>query len=517
MSTAAQSLAKDGPFGRHDACWIFPYGLLVVTGVVLACWLRASGFPCPRGDDSIYKSPAAELVQHGRLAVPCSIGFLPQAESVFACYPPIYQLLLSAWYLMFGVSLYSSLAFTYTVHLVNVLAVAETTRRLLEPCAELSGRARKLIVLAVGLIHLGNLAYFDRQEEAALLFVWAEVLLAAGWPARRGVLPSVASGVLVGLAGLTSPWVGVLGAMIVALRFGLTAAQESRPHTFAIWGKAGLRLGVVAVIGATLAGTWYAVVEMLYPGAIRDQFFGTLGFLKDTQGSLALGDRLGVFLNTLFYNPPQLPASLMALILFPVVVAGRGWRRVAPLGLALYGAGVLGVVAVAALRPIAYTYLGAAQMVLLPCLGPAAARYFGGGRSSARIGIAALVLCAVVAWKDVALCGLSTWRLPAAERPDAVFDRLTALIPPGEAVAVTSRHWHAFQGRNPWREAYFSSLLDAREVRRCKWLVLAPGLGTPGFIDAFELVEQRPARGDPSRTYAYSLWRRRPQDSPSAR
>ena len=82
-------------------------------------------------------------------------------------------------------------------------------------------------------------------------------------------------------------------------------------------------------------------------------------------------------------------------------------------------------------------------------------------------------------------------------------------MPPGELVAVTALHWQFFQGRNPWREAYFSSLLNSDEVRRCRWLVLPPGLGTPDFLDAFELVDRLPSTESDGRNYGYTLWRRR--------
>ena len=69
--------------------WILLYGSVLACGIVLACGLGGFGFPCPSGDDAMYKSPAAELAQHGRLAIPCALGFLPRADVTFACYPPL--------------------------------------------------------------------------------------------------------------------------------------------------------------------------------------------------------------------------------------------------------------------------------------------------------------------------------------------------------------------------------------------------------------------------------------------
>ena len=214
----AHVLTAEG-FSRR---WALLYGLVLACGVILACGLGSFGLPCPRGDDAMYKSPAAELAQHGRLAIPCAVGFLPKAETVFACYPPVYQLLLAAWYAVFGVSLRASLAYTYTVHLLSVAAIMEVARRLL-PGESPPQRAGLAIVGAVGLIHLANLSYFDRQEETALLWIWLELLITSA--AQGGLLRAAASGLWVGLAGLTSPWVGLLGLLLVTLRTFFTTAQ----------------------------------------------------------------------------------------------------------------------------------------------------------------------------------------------------------------------------------------------------------------------------------------------------
>ena len=86
------------------------------VGVVLSCWLGYEGYPVPRGDDDVYKSPAAELATKGRLTIPCQRAFLPHADEIFASYPQGHQLLLSAWYTVFGFSLRSTLAYSFTVH-----------------------------------------------------------------------------------------------------------------------------------------------------------------------------------------------------------------------------------------------------------------------------------------------------------------------------------------------------------------------------------------------------------------
>jgi hypothetical protein len=197
----------------------------------------------------------------------------------------------------------------------------------------------------------------------------------------------------------------------------------------------------------------------------------------------------------------------------PSLVLSRS-RRTSPLAIALFFAGIIGVAITFAVRPDAYTYLAASQMILLPCLGPVFARYLTGdqakpSRQRVAVGLVLGISCVGFALQQIASLGILTTRLPHLERPDAVFDRLTTLVPEGEPVAVGCRHWHAFQGRNPWREAFFSPLVDSCDVLKCRWLVITPAMGTPSFIDAFILVEEIPTKLRFDQTYAYSVWHRR--------
>ena len=129
--------------------------------------------------------------------------------------------------------------------------------------------------------------------------------------------------------------------------------------------------------------------------------------------------------------------------------------------------------------------------------------------------MAVLAGCALIACAQGATLGMTAWRMPNEERPDAVYQRLRSVIPAGEPVATLSLHWHAFQGRNPWRDALFSGLVDSGEVLSCRWLVLPAELCNPDYIGGFELVERRWAQSR-WRTYAYSLWRRAEADRSTA-
>jgi hypothetical protein len=175
-------------------------------------------------------------------------------------------------------------------------------------------------------------------------------------------------------------------------------------------------------------------------------------------------------------------------------------------------ASVIGLIAVLVFRPRAYTYLGATQMFLLPCFGPAVAKIIYSSQTAARrwLGSAVLTGCVLLAVWYVVDLGRWTWQLPHEQRQQPAFARLAQLIPPGDLVAVRARHWYVFQGRNPWRDAFFSPLTSDEEVLRCQWLVLDPSAGMlPPFITHFEMVEDVPTQVKADRTYAYSVWRRK--------
>jgi hypothetical protein len=488
--------------------------------------------PVPRCDDGIYKSPGAELAQHGRLTVPAARGFLPQAERVFAAYPPLYPVMVGVWYMVLGVSLPASLAYNFTLHLLGVIGVMAVADRLVKatllPATTSSGviRASTILVVAVGLIHLVNLSHFDRPEETALLWIWPEVLVVHGLATRLGWWRSLASGLLLGLAGLTAPWVGVLGALIITLRAMFTALQSQRPGRLSLGATMIVHLAIVGAVAAIMVGTWYAVMEYICPGAVRQQMTATLGYLKGTQITVDAWQKLQAFRGTLLDNRLQLPAAAVALAFFAVEVAQAGWRRVAPLGLALYLTAVIGIAVVALVRPAAYTYFGATLIVLLPCLGTAmvrdlccesvaspaellAGRAVASGSASRKwLAIVTLFLCTAVASAETGGLAVAGQWLPDNQRPDRVFTQLWRAIPPGQSVAVTSTHWLAFQGRNPWREILMAPA-DSREIRQCQWLVLPSRVGQPDFIDRFELVGATSPARPASEAYGYSLWRRR--------
>jgi hypothetical protein len=498
---------------------------LAAIGAVLAAILVPLGFPPPRVDDAWFKGPAAELAMNGRLASPGITGFFPRVHEIFACYPPLPQLLLALWYRCWGVSLTSSLAYGLAVHTAFAMGLGSTALRLLHGF-QVPRRVALAAALVTGAAWLANLALLDRQEELGLGFLWIELALARSKPTARG---AAVSGAFAGLAALSSPWTGLLAATVVSLR---AAAFTWDAAT----GAPGARLGtalrgaapwwaVSGLVAAGLFGGWIAWLEVQYPGVFREQFLGAMQFTTLNEPyPVDLGGLLRAWAESIGYQPFLLPSIFLAVAAFPAVFLtlrvpptgpaptepALARRQASILAAVLYAVGLSTLGLNLYLRPWAYTYCWASMELTAPCLAVALVRYLAdaGNRT---LGIALALAVAGVAWGDPVRGVTAALSQPAEEAPRAVFAALQAAVPPGEKVAVTSRHWLAFQGRNPWREAIFLTHRDPALLDDCDWLVARAGLGSdlPAYIDAFDLVQQTTTTSDDPVTYAYSLWHRK--------
>jgi len=506
----------------------FPLAVILLVGTVLSIYGVLAEVPCPAVDDAYYKSPSAEWIQSGRLAIPFVQGFLPQTDRIFACYPAAFQVVLAGWFYCFGVSLHSSLAFGFSVHLIHALLVATVARELLSRHASLARyRPRYVAWFAglTGLVQLCNLAFFDRLEELALIYLWTGWLLTAGSARPSWLAKILLQGLCLGAAGLTSPWVGVMGSVLVLFRaisgvFSPSSAQTRVQRILIAFGlRDALAIGSVSL---AMALVWYNSTEAAFPGSIEDQFLGTMRHLGATQVRSDWLSQLGRLGSSFLYSPGQAPATALLLVsLLVVALRGRDQRRSIPSEVwSLLGTGIGGILVVAILRPEAYTYLGAMQMLLLPCLGVSLIEYVHESREAGsryreqrpyRIELVRVVIvaCLVFAANNVVVTAWFNATLRPEERADSVAQRLREWIPESDRVAGTARHWHVFQGRNDWREVFFSSLESHQEVLACQWLVLPKDCGRPAFIDQFELIESVRSRAPSHHTFAYDLFRRK--------
>lgn len=484
--------------------------------VLASAALIGLDFPAPRGDDAVYKSPGAEWVQRGRMAVPCLAGDLATAELGFAHYPPLYPAFFAGWYRAFGVSLASSLAGCYALRLAHAGLVGLVAWRLLRTHAEALPREHAGLVACGVFATWANCAYFDRPEELGLCGAWLGFLIwgmAERSLARRDY---AAWGLVCGVSALAAPFAGGLSSLLVAVRWGRELALNATESRRGFLGR-GFDVGVAALACLGVVGAWIAWLEWRSPGLLRDQLWsGALPYVGGEQ-RLPWLTKMRQLPATWLFHPPQLPVALVGLCAAPLAWRGA-WRKRAN-EWTLWSAATCALILVALARPTAYTYFGATFAMLTPLFACGMARFVGrdNPRALRCLGWLLVVICAGLGARDQ-LHRLAAWpRVPAELRPAAVATRLRELIPPGDRVVATPRHWQVFQGRNPWRDAFLSTRSTDAEALRCQWLVLYPGVGEPPFLHHFELVERSLVAPDDPHSFAYSVWRRRDRASDSQR
>jgi len=478
--------------------------LLFALFAATSAWLASSGLPIARGDDAFYKAPGAELASTGRFASPSVTGYLPQIEDVYAAYPPLYSWAFAGWVKLFGFSLVSATAFNHALHLLGTAALVWAAAALLRPL-QLSSAAKTALVAALAVVHFGNLRFFDRQEELALIFVWLELALWSG-----GVRYAALTGLCVGLAILVGPWPGMLAAGAVGLRMLLEAATARR-IPWSHW----LTTVFVAALPLGLCLAW---VEFNHPGLAATQFREHVGRVP----KVLAWEHPDDWARSWTYAPYQLPFVLLGVMLLPRALA-RPWTPERRAALATTVVSVVAILAGGAWRADSYVYLWAALLLLFPYLAFAIGTALKQAKSAGerRLLLAMTAAATLVALRDPVALAINAAQFPVEDRPQAVFARLHERIPTSGIVATTPRYWHAFQNRNPWRQTAILPWISNEERLKWQWIVLPLGHGDERFrerlLDGFELVEKWPAHFElwaptfapDERTWAYELYRRR--------
>jgi hypothetical protein len=486
--------------------------VLIGVGLALTAACVATGTPVPDADDAWFKSPAAELATRGALASPSLTGFFPRVHELFAAYPPLPQLILAGFFAVFGVSVRTAIFCAMLAHLACAVGITRVARRLLDGFSVSPG-VRWWAPLVAGLCWLPAVRLLDRPEAFGLAFLWLD--LAAVGP-RSPWLRAARSGLWVGLAALCAPWAGLLGALTLGGR-ALTDAWVASPSPGAALANAAGWIAVGGALSATLFGSWIGVIEVLRPGLFAEQFLGAMRWADVFEPfPQTLGLYVSAVRRSLLVHPWTLPAFLVTAAWFPIAARGldpadgpaaAACRRLAWV---LYLTALVGLTLGLLRRPFAYTYASANLQFALPCLALVVAR-FAADREHPTVGRALPAALVGLAWLFV-VKSLGAWAaLPASERLDGAYAALREVVPAGEPVMVTSRHWQAFQGRNPWRDAIFLYKRDPSLLADCDWMVLRTGAGAdqPDFVDQFELVAQVPTRADDDATYAWAVWRRK--------
>jgi hypothetical protein len=469
-----------------------------------AAWLAWAGLPVARGDDAFYKAPGAELAATGRFASPSVTGYLPKIEEVYAAYPPLYSWAFAGWVTLFGFSLLTATAFNHAIHLLGTAALVWAAAGLIRPL-QLSSSLKTIVLAALAVVHFGNLRFFDRQEELALIFIWLEIGV---WLA--GSASGAFTGLCVGLAILVGPWPGMLAAGSVGLRMILEAAADRRVP----W----LQWLTTVIVAALPLGLCLAWVEWNHPGLAAQQFREHVGRVP----KVFAWEHPEVWARSWTYTPYQLPFVLLGVMLLPRAF-GRPWTRGTLAAFATTVVSLVAILAGGAWRADSYVYLWAALLLLFPyfafAVGTALEKATSVG--DRRMLLVMMGAATVVSLRDPVTLSINAAQFSPADRPQVVFNELHERIPPTDVVATTPRFWHAFQNRNPWRQTASLPWITNDERLRWQWIVLPLGHGDEVFrkrlLDGFELVEKRSFAATPTaptfapdeRDWAYELYRRK--------
>ena len=170
-------------------------------------------------------------------------------------------------------------------------------------------------------------------------------------------------------------------------------------------------------------------------------------------------ERFASFPVTLAYHPPQLAIALAGLVLVPWAWSRR--ELVHPPAIILWTGAACSLVLVAFVRPGAYTYFGATLFLFNALFALGFSRFVAAPSPDLRrAGWVAVAVCVAISGRSLVAHVWYASRLPDAERPGLAAQSVRAIVPAGDLVAVTPRHWHAFQGRNPWRDAFLAALSE---------------------------------------------------------
>jgi hypothetical protein len=498
---------------RRGIASVRPIVIVGGFGAVLWAVYVALALPPPETDDAWFKSPAAHLAVTGQLASPGITGFFPNVHEVFAAYPPLPGWLLGGLFALFGVTPRTAVAYSMGVHVLSALALTAVAQRTLEGW-EMPDWVRWTATVSVGLAWLPGDRLLDRPEEIGLLFVWADVL----WRGPPHPLGRAAiSGVAAGTAALCAPFSGLLGGLSLALR-ALAASRVSHPGSWSgTIAAATLPIATGAATSIAIFLCWVGWLEVVHPGEFQAQFLGAMHAAEEMMPYPADFQTFRTAVaQSLMTQATLVPAFLFAAAWFPIAiqrlrpVAGGEAYAARACAVAIYVSAMVGLLLGIGRRPWAYTYFWASAEVFFACL-PLVLAAVLTDKDNPMLGRVVSVVILVIAW-----CGpaqtLGWYVLEAPEaRQDGATAELHRLIPPGECVQTTTRHWMAFEGRNPWRDAIFLSKRNVSALDDCDWLVTRAGGGAslPPYIDEFELLAEQPARAPDSHTFAWSVYRRR--------
>lgn len=383
----------------------------------------------PQTDETFYKAAGREWAASGRFSAPeleGGSGVQPPLQEVFAVYPPLYPFVFGLFVRLVGFSWRACVAYDALIHAALTWATYQLASRLLPakrgylPCA-----------VALALLPLGTSA---RPDELGMVFA----LLALERLARPNALANLsgpmAAGVLLGLAGATSPGV------VVLLGFGAACAVLTSPVGVS---RSLLQLFVVAGAMVVVIGLAFSLLWASHAEAHR-QFFQ-----QEAWRHLGRAPVAAYRLWLPYWPTLVLVAAALLVGMLDIRTRGfSGWAR-------SWLAPGLGVLAVLLLLPGKHTYLwfwGPWLLVAsVATLMRMTDRHTALATTAGALLLAALALAAAQPLRQ----GVILLLLPETQTPMASLRRLQTALP-RDGVVLVDEFWGLLAGDFAVRDAWWS-------------------------------------------------------------
>lgn len=185
----------------------------------------------PSTDFFVFKEAGVNLALHGRFTVMNLPHMQPEEEHIFSYYPPAYPFIFGTWSKAFGVGLLQSNTFDLTWRILRTVLLFLLVTRFAKASVL---RSRWLVAFLFVISFISTDA--DRPDELAMCFALSAFLFLRS----RAIW---LTGILLGLAGATSPTCGVFA--------GVGLALLELFHTEDKW-RYVKRMAVIAVVGVTV-------------------------------------------------------------------------------------------------------------------------------------------------------------------------------------------------------------------------------------------------------------------------
>src|SRR5712692_2552199 len=213
---------------------------LVVGGFVLLAAQRLGAVPVPdKGNEAFMLQVPYEILHRGKIAVPLWRYLGGNIENSWHSYRPVYFLMLSGFYKVFGLGLLQGRAFNLTTAAVTLLLVYLIGRRMFD----------WRVGLVAVLMLVSDLLFFERSrmlrdDFAACMFALAAFYLYEMAEGRKRGLLYFASGLAVGaglMCHLNVLYMAVAICLLMLMKDGFRVFSSKKPYWFG--------LGAFAVMG----------------------------------------------------------------------------------------------------------------------------------------------------------------------------------------------------------------------------------------------------------------------------